>query len=113
MNTTVYTLVLVLVIIVLAYICAGVAPSLVRTLKRLIALFSVRSNKRRDSLVNSFLTKDHPGKSFVTLLSVGLLCTVKTINHGAQFPDDKQIEAFKRYGTSAIKEALDEIGEGI
>ncbi|MGM9659513.1 MAG: hypothetical protein ACI3WQ_02830 [Faecousia sp.] len=113
MNTTTKTLVLILFLIALVYILLDLLPRLAQSLGWKIIRRSVRTEKRRSSLVNSFLQAKHPGKFFVLMIGAGLLRTIKTINHGAEFPDDKQYETFKYYGTQAIRDALDEIGEGI
>lgn len=113
MNATAKTLVVILIMIVTIYLCSGIISRLVQILRRQILISSVRPNKRRNSLVDSFLNGDQPGKFFVAMICAGLLRSIKTINHGAEFPDDKQAETFKRYGTSVIKNALDEIGEGV
>ena len=113
MTTTAKTLVLILLSIVAVYILLGFLPHLVQTLRRQILLLSVRSDKRRSNVVDSFLKEERPGRYFVAMIVAGLLRTIKTINHGAEFPDDKQLETFKRYGTQVIRNALDEIGEGV
>lgn len=112
MDITAKTLVFILISIVAVYIL-GFLPRLVCTLRRRIMVLSMRSNRRRNSLVESFLTEEHPGKFFVAMIGAGLLRSIKTINHGADFPDDKQLETFKRYGTPVIKDALEQIGESV
>ena len=114
MDTTIKTLLLILVSIIAAYLCLNFLPSLARTLRRRVVSNIVFSdNKRQSNLVNSFLNDKHPGKFFVAMIGVGLLRSIKTINHGGDFPDGKQSESFKRFGTPAIRDALDESGEGI
>ena len=111
MSITMKTLILILSLIVVIYICSWSIPRLVRSLKRKV--FSFRSKKNSDVLTNSFLKEEQPGKFFVRLLGVGLFRSIKTINHGEVFPDEQQVETFRYYGTPAINKALDEIGDGV
>ena len=113
MDTTTKTLFLILISIVAVYVFFTFIPSLARTLLRKISICTMRSGRRHDDLVNSFLKEARPGKFFVALLGSGLLGSIKTINHGSEFPDGKQTETFKRFGTPTIVQALDEIGDGI
>lgn len=112
MDTTTKTLFLILISIVAVYVLFTVIPLLARTLLRKISVCTIRSGGE-NGLVNSFLRETHPGKFFVALIGVGLLRSIKTINHGSEFPDDKQTETFRRFGTPTIVQALDEIGDGV
>lgn len=113
MDTTAKTLVLILISIVAVYVFFTFIPPFARTLRRKVTMCTMQSSGGHDNLVNSFLKEARPGKFFVALLGFGLLRSIKTINHGAEFPDDKQTETFKRFGGRAIVRALDEIGDGI
>lgn len=107
------TLILSLFIIGIVYSCVIVLPNLVHSLRRKIIMKLICSKKRHNSLTSAFLTEAHPGKSFVTMIGIGLLRSIKTINHGADYPDDRQRDTFKHYGTKEIMMALEEIGEGV
>ena len=113
MGTTTKTLIFILISLVAVYVFFTFVPLLARILRRKIAIHFMQSSSEHDDLVNSFLKDARPGKFFVALLGFGLLRSIKTINHGLDFPDDKQTETFKLFGESKIAQALDEIGDGI
>lgn len=113
MDATAKTFVLILISIVVVYVLSTYIPPFARTLRRKVIMHAVRMGRGQDNLVNSFLKDAHPGKFFVELIGFGLLRSIKTINHGAEFPDDKQTETFRRFGAQTIVQALNEIGDGI
>lgn len=59
----------------------------------------------------SFFQSKNPGKYFVELIALGILCTLMCGNHSFNFPDQKQHEDFRRYAGEELSSVLDEIGK--
>lgn len=86
-------------------------PFLVKAIKRKILLRQNRTEKI--SITEHFLSDERPGRFFVALICERKICSIKTSNHGSEFPDNKQFKTFKNYATKDISVAIDNIGEGI
>ncbi len=54
----------------------------------------------------NFLKSQKAGKEFVLLIKNGFFLSLKTGNHGGDFPDKKQTENFKKYATVEIAEKV-------
>ncbi len=69
--------------------------------------------KRMIKTSDEFFSSEHPGKCFVKLLNYGKFRTIKTNNHGANFPDNRQFNTFKKYLTEDVCNAVNRIGDEI
>lgn len=108
-----YSILFLLVAITLIIICFEVIPVFFHLIKRIFFSFSNRDDEKRDVLVKEFLSSNLPGRSFIKLIYAGQLRTIKSGNHGANFPDARQLKTFEKYATEEISHALNIIGEDL
>jgi len=71
--------------------------------------FESKSEKSIQKCLDSFYETERPGTDFVRLIRRGSIRTLKTGNHGNDFPDIKNLETFERYSNEDIRVALNNI----
>lgn len=92
------------ILIVISSIMSLFAICFVFLLRIIKAIKGSQSSKSRDIEDEKieFLNSPQPGKNFISLIYGGVFSSLKTGNHGSDFPDKKQIENFKKYATQEI-----------
>ena len=98
---------------VVIFVISGILPAKIK-------LFRLKTpvEKHKDNLpqlIQTFFstktTNDELGKVFIELINLGYFQCLKTGNHGADFPDEKQHKSFMKYANPEIAKSLRNVGD--